>query len=48
MGSDERTFLGISQDDAKATGRFARQYGATFPMALDRRRKAIRLEQPTV
>src|ERR1700754_4356168 len=29
------TFLGISQDDAKATNKFANQYGVTFPMALD-------------
>jgi peroxiredoxin len=29
------TFLGISQDDAKATKKFADQYGITFPMALD-------------
>lgn len=29
------TFLGISQDDAKATKKFANEYGVTFPMALD-------------
>ena len=29
------TFLGISQDDAKATKKFADQYGVTFPMPLD-------------
>jgi peroxiredoxin len=29
------TFLGISQDDAKATKKFAGEYGVTFPMALD-------------
>ena len=34
-GGDNVTFLGISQDDAKATTGFARQYGATFPIALD-------------
>src|SRR5246127_868922 len=32
---DNVTFLGISQDDAKATASFAREYGVTFPMALD-------------
>jgi peroxiredoxin len=34
-GGDGLTFLGISQDDARATKEFARQYGMTFPMALD-------------
>jgi len=29
------TFLGISQDDAKATKEFASKFGATFPMAID-------------
>jgi peroxiredoxin len=29
------TFLGISQDDAKATGKFSEEYGVTFPMPLD-------------
>lgn len=29
------TFLGISQDDAKATKKFADQYGITFPTPLD-------------
>jgi peroxiredoxin len=29
------TFLGISQDDAKATKTFTDAYGVTFPMALD-------------
>jgi peroxiredoxin len=29
------TFLGISQDDAKATKKFAAEYGVTFPMAID-------------
>ena len=38
-GSDDVTFLGISQDDAKATAGFARQYGVTFPMALDEKEK---------
>jgi peroxiredoxin len=34
-GGDGVTFLGISQDDARATKEFAREYGVTFPMALD-------------
>jgi peroxiredoxin len=38
-GGDDVTFLGISEDDAKATAGFARQYGATFPMALDEKAK---------
>jgi peroxiredoxin len=29
------TFLGISQDNARATKEFADEYGATFPMVLD-------------
>jgi peroxiredoxin len=29
------TFLGISQDDAKATRKFTDEYGVTFPMPLD-------------
>lgn len=33
-GGAMRVF-GVSQDDAKATGRFAQQYGLTFPMLLD-------------
>jgi peroxiredoxin len=33
------TFLGISQDDAKATASFARDYRVTFPMALDEKEK---------
>ena len=36
---DNVIFLGISQDDAKATAGFARQYGLTFPMALDEKDK---------
>jgi peroxiredoxin len=39
-GSDNVTFLGISQDDAKATEGFAREYGTTFPMVLDEKEKA--------
>jgi len=34
-GGDGVTFLGISQDDARATKEFAREYGVTFPMILD-------------
>lgn len=33
------TFLGISQDDAKSTNSFAREYGVTFPMAIDEKEK---------
>ena len=29
------TFLGISQDDAKATTKFTNEYGVTFPMPMD-------------
>jgi peroxiredoxin len=38
-GSDGVTILGISQDDAKATASFAKQYGITFPLALDEKGK---------
>jgi peroxiredoxin len=34
-GSGEVTFLGISQDHARATKEFADEYGGTFPMLLD-------------
>src|SRR5215470_15018563 len=34
-GSSGVTFLGISQDDARATKNFASEYGATFPIVLD-------------
>jgi peroxiredoxin len=34
-GKGAATILGISQDDAKATKKFADEYGVTFPMALD-------------
>jgi len=34
-GSSGATFLGISQDDARATKSFASEYGVTFPLALD-------------
>ena len=39
-GGDSVTFLGISQDDAKATAGFARQYGVTFPIVLDEKEKS--------
>lgn len=38
-GGDNVTFLGISQDDAKATTSFAKEYKITFPMALDEKEK---------
>lgn len=34
-GSIGATFLGISQDDARATKSFASEYGVTFPLVLD-------------
>jgi len=34
-GSTSATFIGISQDDARATKSFASEYGVTFPMLLD-------------
>jgi peroxiredoxin len=34
-GGDGVTFLGISQDDARATKDFAKEFGVTFPMLLD-------------
>ena len=34
-GGDGVTFLGISQDDARDTKAFVKDYGVTFPMALD-------------
>src|SRR3954469_24206813 len=35
FGGEGVSFLAISQDDARATKEFARQYGMTFPIALD-------------
>jgi len=35
FGGDGLTFLGISQDDARDTRDFAKEFGVTFPMALD-------------
>jgi peroxiredoxin len=34
-GSDSATFLGISQDDAKSSQEFAKEYEITFPILLD-------------
>lgn len=34
-GGEGVTFLGISQDDARATAKFATEYGVTFPMVID-------------
>jgi peroxiredoxin len=34
-GGEGVTFLGISQDDAKSTSRFASEYGVTFPILID-------------
>jgi peroxiredoxin len=38
-GGDGVTFLGISQDDARATKDFAKEFGVTFPMLLDEKEK---------
>lgn len=35
QGGDGATFLGISQDDAKASQGFAKEYGISFPILLD-------------
>ena len=34
-GSNKATIIGISQDNARDTQAFAREYGVTFPLALD-------------
>lgn len=34
-GGDGVTFLGISQDDARDTKDFAKEYGVTFPILID-------------
>jgi peroxiredoxin len=34
-GGDGVTFLGISQDDARDTKDFAKEFGVTFPMLID-------------
>jgi peroxiredoxin len=38
-GGDGVTFLGISQDDERATKDFAKEFGVTFPMLLDQKEK---------
>jgi peroxiredoxin len=38
-GGDGVTFLGISQDDARETKDFAKEFGVTFPMLLDEKQK---------
>src|SRR5258708_4613944 len=34
-GGDGVTFLGISQDDARSTTKFAKEYDVTFPVLID-------------
>ncbi|HTQ60518.1 MAG TPA: TlpA disulfide reductase family protein [Candidatus Solibacter sp.] len=38
-GGDGATIIGISQDDAKATKDFAKEFGVSFPMLLDEKAK---------
>jgi peroxiredoxin len=38
-GGDGVTFLGVSQDDARDTKDFAKEFGVTFPMTLDEKHK---------
>ncbi len=38
-GGDGTTFLGISQDDARDTREFAKEFGVTFSMVLDEKQK---------
>jgi peroxiredoxin len=38
-GGDSVTILGISQDEARATKDFAKEFGVTFPIALDEKQK---------
>jgi peroxiredoxin len=38
-GGDGVTFVGISQDDARDTKGFAKEFGVTFPMLLDEKQK---------
>jgi peroxiredoxin len=38
-GGDDVAFLGISQDDARDTKSFAKEFGVTFPMVLDEKQK---------
>src|SRR5277367_4564811 len=37
-GGDGATFLGISQDDARDTKDFAKEFGVTFPVLLDEKK----------
>jgi len=39
MGVTTSLFSAFPQDDAKATAGFAKQYGITFPIALDEKEK---------
>jgi len=34
-GGEDATFIGVSQDDARATAKFAKEYGITFPILID-------------
>ena len=34
-GGDGVTFVGVSQDDARSTSKFAKEYGVTFPILID-------------
>ncbi len=38
-GGDGVTILGVSQDDARDTKEFAKEFGTTFPMVLDEEQK---------
>ena len=38
-GGGDVTFLGVSQDDARDTKDFAKNFGVTFPMLLDPKEK---------
>src|SRR5580693_3923016 len=38
-GGDGVTFLGISQDNAKETKEFAKEFGVTFPILMDQKEK---------
>lgn len=38
-GDEGVTFVGISQDDARATKNFAKEFGVTFTMLLDEKQK---------
>jgi len=42
-GGDGVTFFGVSQDDAKATKDFAKEFGVTFPMLLDEKQTSYRV-----